>query len=491
MPLLTPGLNEATAKTLTKRLHKSLKAQQGTPTLTQLQTLMAQAMGHQDWHAARTFWESPPALESTVADEYAEPVKDHLQACLELLKLARQGQGQDQYYRDFRGCAEQVQWILHYRYKGDSYHAQKLLEAALELDSSEHESVDQFCERLERLVIRAQINLWKGIGEGESMPVLPTASNGIIDEYVGDPSPLSEEEEAEQERQIAEWQLRDYQQWAEEERDERNKQRPLADQILVDLQRCVTITKSGTGAFLEPLQASLTAMEELRIGIYYYPDRALRAARSLTNDSLNPAERSELLERLEYCQRRIQAKILKNFFPDRPREWFIPAWEELLNGATLIGHWELMEQALELSGQVGRTFRHRSYEEADAVRLLCNWWNAHAPEGQREARAFFVAVMSDDMVSYIGYNECPEMFPSDFLKNASYALFPSPKGFCYLIQFVQGSQTHTTSKWGITTHQANGQEMWTVGTNDALDESHYAIDGLHRLKKDYETRIRD
>lgn len=490
MPLLTPGLNEAAAKTLTKRLHKSLKAQQGTPTLTQLQTLMAQAMGHQDWHAARTFWESPPSPEPTVADEYAEAVKDHLQACLELLQLARRGH-LDQHHRAFQDCVGQVNWILHYRYKGDSYHAQKLLDFAQELSHSENESAGQFCERLERLIIRAQIDLWKGIGEGEPMPVLPTASSGTIDEYLGDPPPPTEEEEAEQERQMAEWQLRDYQQWAEEEREERNKQRPLADQILVDLQRCVTIAKSGTGAFLETLQAILTAMEELRIGIYYYPDRALRAANSLTNDSPTPAERAELLERLEHCQRRIQAKILKAFFPERRRERFIPAWEELLNGATLVGHWELMEQALELSGQVGRTFRHRSYEEADAVQLLCNWWNAHAPEGQRESRAFFVAVMSDDMVSYMGYSECPEMFPRDFLKNASYALFPSPKGFCYLIQFVQGSQTHTTSKRGITTYQANGQEMWTVGTDDSLEESHYAIDGLHRLKKDYETRIRD
>ena len=46
MPLLIPGLNEADAKTFTKRLLKSLKQREDTPSLTQLQILVAQAIGH-------------------------------------------------------------------------------------------------------------------------------------------------------------------------------------------------------------------------------------------------------------------------------------------------------------------------------------------------------------------------------------------------------------------------------------------------------------
>ena len=56
MPLLIPGLHEAAAKTLAKRLHKALVQHPGVPSLTQLQTLLAQAAGHTNWHAAQRFW---------------------------------------------------------------------------------------------------------------------------------------------------------------------------------------------------------------------------------------------------------------------------------------------------------------------------------------------------------------------------------------------------------------------------------------------------
>lgn len=486
MPLLTPGLNEATVKTLTKRLHKSLKAQQGTPTLTQLQTLMAQAMGHQDWHAARLFWESPPppARQPKVEDKYADEAKDRLQACRELLQLASESH-MNSHVRAVQGQLSKLGWIL--QHHGRSYHAEKLLQRAEELQLAEGEPQQQHCERLERLVIRTQIELWDDIGDGDPLPVLPVPSAGIDDEDVSDPPPLTAEEEAARE----EGERLYYEEWAEEDRKERNKQQPLADQILLGLQQCVASARSGSDSFLESLQDQIKRMKELHIGIYYYPDEALNVAERLTHDGSDPTKRMKLLDRLELCQRRIQASILKYFFPERSREKFLPAWQELLNGATLIGHWELMEQALELSEQVGRTFDHRSYEEADAVRLLCQWWNAHAPQGQREAAAFFVGVLISDMVQYLGYDECPRSFPHDFSQNNSYAFFPSPRGFCYVVQFVQGADKQTRSELGVTTYQANGQEMWIIGTNRTVDDSHYAIDGLHALKSDYQTRFSD
>lgn len=490
MPLLTPGLNEATAKTLTKRLHKSLKAQRGTPTLTQLQTLMAQAMGHQDWHAARLFWESPPppARQPKVEDKYADEAKDRLQACRELLQLAGEGP-MDDHMRAFQGQLNKLGWIL--QYHGRSHHAKKLLQRAEELQPAEGEHKQQHCERLERLVIRMQIDLWDDIGDGEPLPVLPTPSQGIDDEDVSDPPAPTEEEDAENQRQRDEWEKQHYEEWAKEWREERNKQQPMLDQILKGLRQSVEDANNNAGNFVESLQKHLKSLKDAHIGVYFYPEEAINVAERLTNENLIPSKRNELLDRLKLCQRRIQSQILKHYFPDRPRERFIPAWEELLNGATLIGHWELMEQALELSGQIGRTFDHRSYEEAEAVRLLCQWWNAHAPQGQREAGTFFVAVLSGDMVQYLGYDDCPHLFPHDFSQNNSYAIFPSPRGWCFLVQFVQGTAKQTRSELGVTTYQANGQEMWTIGTNRTVDDSHYAIDGLHALKSDYETRIRD
>ena len=56
MPLLIPGLTEGAAKKMAKRLHKALTQHPGTPSLTQLQTLLAQATGHADWYAAQRYW---------------------------------------------------------------------------------------------------------------------------------------------------------------------------------------------------------------------------------------------------------------------------------------------------------------------------------------------------------------------------------------------------------------------------------------------------
>ncbi len=489
MPLLIPGLDEAGAKTLTKRLHKSLKSHEGTPTLTQLQTLMAQAMGHQDWHAARLFWENPaPATRTpTIDGEHAEEVEDHLRACLELLEQARQGEYNALllFHQSLRNVEQAL--LDH----GQSRHAEKLIECAKNLPAPDNGSDAEHIERLERLVLRTQIELWPDIGHGKAAPTLPEPSPGIEDEDVSDPPPLTEEEEAERERKMIEWHDREYEELQKEWREERNKQQPMADQILKGLRQCVEDAKTGTSSFFESLQSYVDIMESSYMGIYHYPDEALHVARELTTQTLTSNKRVELLKRFEYCQRRIQAKILERFFPDRPRERFTPAWEELLIGATLIGHWELMEEAISLSQEFSRTFSHRSYEDSDAVRLLCNWWNSNAPKGQRKARAFFIGVLSDSMVSYMGYNECPRMFPEDFSKDASYALFPSPRGWCYVVHFVQGVAKQTRNNLGVTTYQADGREMWTIGTDDKVDESHYAIDGLHHLKGDMETRIRD
>lgn len=61
MALLIPGLTEAMVKTLTKQLHEKLKAHPGEVTLIQLQTLVVQAAGHENWQAAQDHWESNPA----------------------------------------------------------------------------------------------------------------------------------------------------------------------------------------------------------------------------------------------------------------------------------------------------------------------------------------------------------------------------------------------------------------------------------------------
>lgn len=99
MPLLIPGLDEAAAKTLSKRLQKLLKAHPGTPTLRQTQTILAQALGHADWHAAQQHWASRPEPERPVdrwdRADVGRALEDAYRAlfveCMALLEKARTG----------------------------------------------------------------------------------------------------------------------------------------------------------------------------------------------------------------------------------------------------------------------------------------------------------------------------------------------------------------------------------------------------------------
>lgn len=79
MPLLIPGLTEGAAKKMAKRLHKALTQHPGTPSLTQLQTLLAQAAGHADWYAAQRYWATSPVSHHPSLPSFQDEDSEHLE----------------------------------------------------------------------------------------------------------------------------------------------------------------------------------------------------------------------------------------------------------------------------------------------------------------------------------------------------------------------------------------------------------------------------
>ena len=77
MPLLIPGLTEGAAKKMAKRLHKALTQHPGTPSLTQLQTLLAQAAGHADWYAAQRYWATSPVPPNPLFSSFQDEDPEH------------------------------------------------------------------------------------------------------------------------------------------------------------------------------------------------------------------------------------------------------------------------------------------------------------------------------------------------------------------------------------------------------------------------------
>lgn len=91
MALLIPGLTEAMVKTLARHPHEKLKAHPGELTLTQLQTLVVQAAGHDNWQAAQHHWESKPAPLTAAEEAMQAAFHQVLHSAQEHLSDARIG----------------------------------------------------------------------------------------------------------------------------------------------------------------------------------------------------------------------------------------------------------------------------------------------------------------------------------------------------------------------------------------------------------------
>jgi hypothetical protein len=496
MPLLIPGLDEDAAKTLSKRLHKSLKQHEGALTLTQLQRLIAQAVGHADWHAAQAFWSSSPIvsklseqskeMETRVKKQVAS-IEDLMASFSDLLPAARNGSRRA--LSSLPHCLD----LLATTALGQGLTYEKtLFERAKSIAEGQGQQVAfpdplEF-DKVERLYQKACQGFYPIYFRQQPIPNLPPEPLGIDDEELLAPV-IVEEMGWDYERHCEEAEDDAWHQEQNEIKAEMERTWIVVRAQIDDLMNAFDHARSGNDNAWKTMSAHAKSLKESLFGYGAYPaltriEGAVSVAAIVNDGSIE--ERMEGIDRIENHLRRARVDLIK-IFGGAPPETFPSAVHEIEHGACLIGDWSLLEVAIRQSGQYTHVFHGRDYEASPAVSDLCQWWNTNAPEASRHARCFMVGVVSGGHVSYLGYDECPKIYPEDFSKSSSYAVFQSPNGFTYVVQFLRGSNFNKIENGGYCVYEADGTLMWEVGT-DECNESYYSIQGLHALRSDVQTR---
>lgn len=498
MTLLIPGLDEDIAKAFTKRLHKSLKQREKTPSLTQLQMLVAQAVGHADWHAAQAYWAEGDSTKSVKVPDKKAPhekageLKDLLQSFAILLTKAKQevpGSLADliECVWALRELANQARLEVAKELLYQAYSSLRALEESTE-------SVAPLdLEKLERLVQRATVGLLPFYMPDQPVPVLPPPPPGVVDEPVASEieiPPLSEAEAEERERL--------YYETVREECDAIEEQTrvewfPVFDSALPKAMAHLEDLKTGSDKALSLLLVELKRLKNMGIEMgYHWASHRLDAAIDLIElDRHDPMETQDRILRIENHVLRARSMLMEFFLPNHPRDTFPSGEDELVKGAMRRGDWNLLVKAMDQAKGFHHPFRRLDYEDAAAVTGLCTWWNSNVPEWAQGAGGFMVWVLSSETVQHIehgAHGSYPYIFAEDFAQSSCYALFRSPLGCSYAVQFLKGKAHDQVTAHGRRSLQANGLPVpkeQDMGTNAAF----HAIRGLKELARDVETRI--
>ena len=146
----------------------------------------------------------------------------------------------------------------------------------------------------------------------------------------------------------------------------------------------------------------------------------------------------------------------------------------------LAGDYAVLEEALKLA-HLGDD---EDYEQNPGLKLLCDWWNRHAPEDMRMAGVFRVYHWeAEDNIFIAGDPEEPATQADQMADTPSYAIFEQEGRIPVAVQFFRGRAFNTEDKWGVRTYYANGAEGWSIGCDlHEVDEAYYSVTGLRRLK---------
>ena len=490
MPLSIPGLNEAAAKTFTKRLHKSLKQREDTPSLTQLQILVAQAIGHADWHAAQAYWnqggeveagDTPPIFHDTRADELTLLLRNFA------VLMAQAKNGSHASLKDLTSC---LFFLVNSLEEQETPVERELLRQALRLSEDlrkvRGKSYTLGLQRLERLVQRAEVGLVRSFLPGHPVPVLPPPPPGVVDEPVVLNLPPTQEEI--EERRRLQWERFDEERRAEKEK-QRIEQRPLVEETLSKAMAFLKRMKSG-----DERAWDLLLQENQRLVEIEHKSANLRLKeamamirRELGQTPKDPALTQLRLSRIENHLLRARAMLMEYFCPEASRDTFPTAEEALFKGAVTVGEWRILQKSIDQASNYYAFFRSINCEDAPAVSELCAWWNATAPEGCRGAGAFLIGALKDTEVKFLGseFEKEPPVFADEFAQDYCYAVFTSPHGVHYAVVFSKGQAHNKDTPDGVQVLQVNGNVLWDWDVEETSEAnlSFYSTRCLYEIYK--------
>ncbi|WP_341744673.1 hypothetical protein [Azonexus hydrophilus] len=151
---------------------------------------------------------------------------------------------------------------------------------------------------------------------------------------------------------------------------------------------------------------------------------------------------------------------------------------------TIPGDYDVLDQALALlSPDDGGT--GTDYEAIPAIKMLCDWWNSHAPEAMRPAACFRVYVWKSNRRTFVaGDPEEPAVQANDLASIPTYAVFEREGRPTVALTFFRGRLFNKEDACGTQTYYANGEDGWQIGVDlDQVDEAYYSLKGLRAIER--------
>ena len=126
------------------------------------------------------------------------------------------------------------------------------------------------------------------------------------------------------------------------------------------------------------------------------------------------------------------------------------------------------------------------YEAIPAIKMLCNWWNTHAPESMRPAALFRVYIWNQNRRTFIaGDSEEPALMAEVLAEIPAYAIFTRDGLPTVALNFYRGRSYNETHEGATHVFYANGEFGTDIGMDIAeVDEAFYALRGLRAIHID-------
>lgn len=155
---------------------------------------------------------------------------------------------------------------------------------------------------------------------------------------------------------------------------------------------------------------------------------------------------------------------------------------------TIPGDTAVLLEALDLLQPNDLKTYSMNYEEAPAIKRLCAWWNAHAPEAMRHAAFCRAYIWSESESIFLpGDPEEPALQSTILAEEGSYAMFKHRGWPVVVLQFYRGQEFNKDTGGGTQTYLANNKEGMDIGLDiDEVDEAYYSLLGLQAVQDEWE-----
>lgn len=228
----------------------------------------------------------------------------------------------------------------------------------------------------------------------------------------------------------------------------------------------------------ESLTAAIEATPETSVGqkeVLIYRENEWFWGIWTTPEKRHTAEYLHLMSVADFHGTRVSAAKLKTR----------PGLETLHQIQTIPGDSIWLAEALDLLRPTDQKQYAADYEQVPAVKKLCAWWNAHAPEEMRFAahlRAYIWDAKNSIFVA--GDPEEPALAPGVLEQEGAFSIFEKEGRPRVVLQFYRGKAYNTAVGGGTQIYLANGKESMDIGlAPEEVDEAYYALKGLQAVQR--------